>query len=109
MNSLENAGFNIPDTKKEEAQRDSLTTLVNSLLKDFPPAGCPDEELRKGESVLDAKMAEKSREELLGLAMDIRQRLEEPRSGFADEAAYTRFATVYGAACMELEKRDEKE
>ena len=107
MNSLENAGLNVPDTKEEEMKRDPLSTQVNSLMKDFPPAHCSDQELKKAENSLDAKMAEMSREELLGLAMDIRQRLEEPKSGFADESSYMRFATIYGAACARLEKLDE--
>ncbi|MCX6738454.1 MAG: hypothetical protein NT098_00180 [Candidatus Parcubacteria bacterium] len=101
MNSLEKMG-------QEEVKKDELSILVNSLMKDFPPVHCSDEELRKGEASLDAKMAEMSREELLNLAMDIRQRLEESHSGFADENAYVRLATVYGATCSQLEKLDEK-
>jgi hypothetical protein len=53
-------------------------------------------------------MSGMSREELINLAMDIRQQLEEPQGGFADENSYLRFATVYGAACAQLEKLDEE-
>ena len=101
MNSLEKMG-------QEEVRKDELSILVNSLMKDFPPAHCSDEELRKGEASLDAKMAEMNREELLNLAMDIRQRLEEPHSSFTDENTYVRLATVYGAACAQLEKLDKE-
>ncbi len=101
MNSMEKIG-------QEEVKKDELAALVNSLMKDFPPANCTDEELRKGEAALDSKMEKMTREELLNLAMDIRERLEQPHSRFADESAYVRFATVYGAACAELEKLDKE-
>ncbi|MCX6735984.1 MAG: hypothetical protein NTZ13_02775 [Candidatus Parcubacteria bacterium] len=102
MNSLEKMWV------QEEEKGDKFSILIHSFMKDFPPANCSDEELRKGEVSLDAKMAEMNREDLLNLAMDIRQRLEEPHSGFADENTYVRLATVYGAACAQLEKLDKE-
>jgi len=49
-------------------------------------------------------LAEMSREDLLNLAMGIRQQMEES----LDEDAYLGLATEYGAVCEELEKRDKE-
>lgn len=96
------------NAEQDETQKNVLSSRINSLMKDFPAANSSKEVLKSGEDALDAKMAEMSREELLNLAMDIKQYLEEPSSGFADENTYVRFATVYGAVCAQLEKLDER-
>jgi len=108
MHSMENMGTNTSSLSQEEKKKDSLSEKVYFLMKDFPPTKSGEKEMRAGEKRLDAEMAKMSREELINLAMDIRQRLEDPESSFADENMYLRFATVYGAACTQLERLEEK-
>ncbi len=107
MNSMEQIGVNTVGEEKEENKKDLLLEKVYSLMKDFPPANCEEEEMRERQKRLGSEIEKMSREELINFAMDIRQRLEESQSGVIDENMYLRFATVYGLVCSELEKLEE--
>ena len=81
---------------------ETLSKRVNALL-----SGCSQKELeRKDKNLLDERIAEMNREDLLNLTMEIQQYLNTPRSGLVDENNYHRHGLVYGAACLRLEEMD---
>ncbi|MCK9351867.1 MAG: hypothetical protein WCT49_03365 [Candidatus Paceibacterota bacterium] len=99
MNHIEG----IPQQQEiEPSEKEAILKQVNRLLD-----GCSKEELSKQEkNVLDDRIAEMKREDLLNLTMDIQQYLNEQRNELASENTYHRIATVHGAACFRLEEMD---
>jgi hypothetical protein len=86
----------------ERNENNALSAQVEALLE-----GCTKEELKKDENLLDRRMEEMSREELLNLTIEVQQYLNGlMKSDGTDEETYGRFGTVYGAACVRLEKMD---